>query len=81
MIALETAKFSYNAHDRSFSAEASDVPEFDLVGEGPFYLVSQWTGKAARANHFFTCRDRERDVLYWDYNVPDANCTVRVFND
>lgn len=81
MIALETTKFTYDGRTRSFTAEASDLPEFDLVGEGPFYLLSQWTGKAARANLFNTCRDSERDILYWDYDVPDARAVVRIFND
>lgn len=81
MFTLETTKFTYDPSERSFVAEASEIPEFDLIGEGSFYLRSQWTGKTACARFFHVCRDRERDILYWDYSVPDAGVTVRIFND
>jgi hypothetical protein len=84
-----TTAFNWDAANRMFSAEASDLgPSFrfeqvydDACDEG-MTLISHRTGQAVTCAVTHVERDREGDLLYWDLLPLGNKCfRVRIFND
>lgn len=75
---VDTRRFSYR--DGVFSAEASDLPDFDTY----LTLVSHKTGRAEAFYIDWVERDREGEVQSWHLRPVNESLhgvTVTVWND
>lgn len=73
---VSTKHFSWKG--RHGTAFASDIPGFS--GQGVLVLRSHKTGALVDAQLTNTVRDRENDLMYWDYFIASCVTAVRVFN-
>lgn len=79
MSTLYTDRFTYDPKSKSLSAEVSELGGMQPIN---FRLRSQWTGHTIDVYLTTTERDREGDILAWNYTAPEVeDLKITVFND
>ena len=80
MTLITSSLFDYDAHTRTFLADASELPMFNS-GDG-FVLVSSKTDRRV-AFTYVNVRRNGDEIAAWNYvaYVDDAVYTASIFND
>jgi hypothetical protein len=75
--------FHYDAKERIFSAEASELPGTCECCQGfdRFSMVSQWTGKVMSFWLVRVERDADNDIQAWHFYAKQAKLRAVIFND
>lgn len=76
-VTIDSEDLHYHAPIRTFTAEASDLPEFgDVIN-----VRSRKTGKVVAFRLSKTAEDREGEVTGWMYSSDEGDMSLSIFND
>lgn len=91
LTSVNTSLFTWNPETRTFSAEASDLPNnlvrpmYDDACDLGFELVSQRTGKrcAVHLESEHRSNDEDRELTHWTFKADhhSLDLSVVIFND